>query len=89
MSTEKPDGQTGSVSPVVSNEIVSLLSREADTEAYDYGWDAGMRGATVVNSHFSLFQTGRTKHWQQGYDDALFATETVANEKLTQDDPPQ
>jgi hypothetical protein len=49
---------------------VSQRSRAADPEAYDYGWDAGMRGATVVNSHFTLFQHGRTKHWQQGYDDA-------------------
>jgi hypothetical protein len=55
---------------VVSSGLVSLRSRQSDPEAYDYGFDAGLRGATVVNSHFSLFQNGSTKHWQQGYDDA-------------------
>jgi hypothetical protein len=64
--------------PVRHQRMVSLRSRQSDPEAYDYGFDAGLRGATVVNSHFSLFQNGRTKHWQQGYDDAK---REQANEK--------
>ena len=55
---------------ILQRRGVSLRSRSADPEAYDYGYDAGMRGGNMVNSHFSLFQGGRTKHWQQGYGDA-------------------
>jgi len=43
--------------------------RQRDTEAYDYGFDAAMKGPNTVNCHFSLFQNGRTEFWQRGYDD--------------------